>query len=68
VASSAARAWREEVSVALTPSGLEAGPDYPDPTHLPEELKFGHTHFAEAQDSQHNWALQGTITEGCVLD
>jgi predicted dehydrogenase (TIGR03970 family) len=42
---------------------LEAGNDYPDPTHLPDEVKFGHTRFAEAPDSQHNWALRGTITE-----
>ncbi len=42
---------------------LEAGPDYPDPANLPEEIKFGHTRFAEAPDSQHNWALRGTITE-----
>src|SRR5246500_5413763 len=42
---------------------LEAGCDYPDPAHLPEEIKFGHTRFAEAQDSTHNWALRGTITE-----
>jgi predicted dehydrogenase (TIGR03970 family) len=42
---------------------LEAGPDYPDPANLPDEVKFGHTRFAEAPDSQHNWALQGTITE-----
>ena len=42
---------------------LEAGPDYPDPAHLPDEIKFGHTRFAEAQDSKHNWALRGTITE-----
>lgn len=42
---------------------LEAGPDYPDPAHLPEEIKFGHTRYAEAQDSEHNWALRGTITE-----
>src|ERR1700730_19160880 len=42
---------------------LEAGPDYPDPAHLPEEIKFGHTRFAEAPDSAHNWALRGTITE-----
>src|SRR5262245_31588015 len=42
---------------------LEAGPDYPDPAHLPDEVKFGHTRFAEAPDSQHNWALRGTITE-----
>jgi choline dehydrogenase len=42
---------------------LEAGPDYPDPAHLPDEIKFGHTRFAEAPDSQHSWALRGTITE-----
>jgi predicted dehydrogenase (TIGR03970 family) len=43
---------------------LEAGPDYPDPAnHLPDEVKFGHTRFAEAPDSQHNWALRGTITD-----
>ena len=42
---------------------LEAGPDYPDPANLPDDIKFGHTRFAEAPDSQHNWALRGTITE-----
>jgi choline dehydrogenase len=42
---------------------LEAGPDYPDPANIPDEIKFGHTRFAEAPDSQHNWALRGTITE-----
>src|SRR5918999_5677158 len=42
---------------------LEAGPDYPDPAHLPDEIKFGHTRFAESLDSEHNWALRGTITE-----
>ena len=42
---------------------LEAGPDYPDPANLPDEIKFGHTRFAESPDSEHNWALRGTITE-----
>jgi choline dehydrogenase len=42
---------------------LEAGPDYPDPAGIPDEIKFGHTRFAEAPDSHHNWALRGTITE-----
>jgi choline dehydrogenase len=42
---------------------LEAGPDYPDPTDLPDDIKFGHTRFAEAPDSKHNWALRGTITD-----
>ena len=42
---------------------LEAGPDYPDPDYLPDEIKFGHTSYAESPDSEHNWALRGTITE-----
>ncbi len=42
---------------------LEAGPDYPDPANLPDEIKFGHTSFAESPDSEHNWALRGRITE-----
>ena len=49
----------EHISVLV----LEAGPDYPDPANLPDEIKFGHTRFAEAPDSPHNWALRGTITE-----
>lgn len=42
---------------------LEAGPDYADPAHIPDDIRFGHTRFAEAPDSPHNWALRGTITE-----
>ena len=42
---------------------LEAGPDYPDPDNIPDEIKYGGTRYAEAQDSKHNWALRGTITE-----
>ena len=42
---------------------LEAGPDYPDPANLPDEIRFGGTRYAEAPDSEHNWALRGTITE-----
>ena len=42
---------------------LEAGRDYPDPENLPDEIKFGGTRFAESPDSDHNWALRGTITE-----
>src|SRR5262249_29019333 len=49
----------ENTSVLL----LEAGPDYPDTDNLPAAIKFGHTRFAEAQASKHNWALHGTITE-----
>ncbi|MFN8636139.1 MAG: mycofactocin system GMC family oxidoreductase MftG [Chloroflexota bacterium] len=42
---------------------LEAGPDYADPAHIPDEIKYGHTRYAEGQDSEHNWALRGTITD-----
>ena len=42
---------------------LEAGTDYPDLANLPDEIKFGHTRFAESPNSEHNWALRGTITE-----
>jgi len=42
---------------------VEAGRDYPDPANLPDEIKFGGTRFAESPDSEHNWALRGTITE-----
>ena len=42
---------------------LEAGTDYPDPNNLPDEIKFGGTRYAESPDSEHNWALRGTITE-----
>ena len=42
---------------------LEAGPDYPNPDQLPDDIKFGGTRYAEAPDSEHNWALRGTITE-----
>ncbi|MDA0733794.1 MAG: mycofactocin system GMC family oxidoreductase MftG [Chloroflexi bacterium] len=42
---------------------LEAGNDYPDANNLPDEIKFGHTRYAESPDSEHNWALRGTITE-----
>ena len=41
---------------------LEAGTDYPDFANLPDEIKFGHTRYAESPDSEHNWALRGTIT------
>ena len=40
---------------------LEAGKDY-SPDNLPDEIKFGGTRFAESPESEHNWALRGTIT------
>jgi choline dehydrogenase len=42
---------------------LEAGMDYPDPANAPDEIKWGNTSFAESPDSEHNWALRGTLTE-----
>ncbi len=42
---------------------LEAGNDYPDYVNLPDEIKYGGTRFAESPNSDHNWALRGTITE-----
>ncbi|MEC8910674.1 MAG: mycofactocin system GMC family oxidoreductase MftG [Chloroflexota bacterium] len=42
---------------------LEAGTDYPDITNLPHEIQYGHTRAAEEPGAEHNWSLQGTITE-----
>ena len=42
---------------------LEAGKDYPDFDHIPDEVKYGHTRYAESPDSAHNWALRGMATE-----
>ena len=42
---------------------LEAGPDYPDPAYLPDEIKFGYTSLRNPRTREHNWALRGTITE-----
>ena len=42
---------------------LEAGNDYPDITNLPYHIQHGHTRASEEQDSEHNWALRGAITE-----
>ena len=40
---------------------LEAGPDYPDPAFLPDELRYGYTRNAEEQGGPHNWSLRGII-------
>ena len=42
---------------------LEAGQDYPDPENLPDDIRLGHTRAAEAEDSKHNWALRGILSE-----
>ena len=41
---------------------LEAGPDYIDLEHLPDELKFGHRQEAADIDSPFNWAYRGQGT------
>ena len=42
---------------------LEAGKDYPDFDNIPDEVKYGHTRYAESPESEHNWALRGVATE-----
>ena len=34
---------------------LEAGPDYPEYEHYPDDLKFGYKPDASAQGAPHNW-------------
>ena len=36
---------------------LEAGPDYPDFEHLPEEVKLLYTNQKDVLDSEHNWGF-----------
>ena len=42
---------------------LEAGPDYPDPEHLPTPVKDSASRAGEAAGSPYSWSLRGTITE-----
>ena len=46
---------------------LEAGPDYPDLDHLPDELKDGRTFEASRVDGPHNWSFKGAFTPGAQL-
>ena len=41
---------------------LEAGPDYPDPEMLPDELKYDLNQAASEQDAPHNWSFSGQST------
>ncbi len=41
---------------------LEAGPDYPDVHHLPDELKLAYRQSAADASSPFNWAYQGQGT------
>ena len=40
---------------------LEAGPDYPDFEHLPDDLKFGNNSFSAAY-GPHNWGFTAQVT------
>ncbi len=41
---------------------LEAGPDYPGPDQLPDELKFDMNQAASEEGAAHNWSLVGRST------
>ena len=41
---------------------LEAGPDYPSPELLPDELKYDMLQAASAEGAAHNWSLVGQST------
>ncbi len=42
---------------------LEAGPDYPDFEHLPEEVKLVYNTEKDVLASKHNWKFIGKATE-----
>ena len=42
---------------------LEAGPDYPEFEHLPEEVKFGYATATDIMTSDHNWQFIGKATD-----
>jgi choline dehydrogenase len=41
---------------------LEAGPDYPDPNLLPDELKYDCNQAASRANAPHNWSFVGQAT------
>jgi choline dehydrogenase len=41
---------------------LEAGPDYPNPAHLPDELKYDCHQAASQAGAPHNWSFLGQAT------
>ena len=41
---------------------IEAGPDYPEFEHLPEEVKFGYATEIDIMVSDHNWQFVGKAT------
>ena len=42
---------------------LEAGPDYPDFEHIPDEVKYGYATTVEVMTSDHNWQFVGRGTD-----
>ena len=42
---------------------IEAGPDYPDFEHLPDEVKFGYATAKDIMISDHNWQFMGKATD-----
>ena len=42
---------------------LEAGADYPNPEHLPQAVRNGHSTAGEAVGSPVSWSLRGTIND-----
>ena len=41
---------------------IEAGPDYPELEHLPDEVKFGYATATDIMVSDHNWQFTGKAT------
>ena len=42
---------------------IEAGPDYPDFEHLPDEVKHGYATATDIMTSDHNWQFIGKATD-----
>ena len=42
---------------------IEAGPDYPEFEHLPDEVKYGYATGIDIMTSDHNWQFVGKGTE-----
>ena len=42
---------------------LEAGPDYPELDHLPDEVKLGYATGTDIMTSDHNWQFMGKATD-----
>jgi predicted dehydrogenase (TIGR03970 family) len=48
---------------------LEAGPDYPDPNLLPDEVRYGYATATDVMVSDHNWQFvgRGTATSPDIM-